>query len=154
MDCKPLLAAADGQSSEEVDNLTRNTKKFKGTEISSSTSPSFGVGSGKNIAMEVVDEMPKESFDATKAGEGWKGLSFKDSIKNTRYFTVEDREEEFDMANLPQEFMEPSDLDSLQESKWSRIVVSNEEMKKLWIPLKKVLIVKLLGRSAGYRVPS
>lgn len=33
-----------------------------------------------------------------------------------------------------------------------RIVLSNEEMKKLWIPWKKALIVTLLGRSAGYRV--
>lgn len=30
--------------------------------------------------MEVVDEMPKETFDATNAGEGWKGLSFKDTL--------------------------------------------------------------------------
>lgn len=42
------------------------------------------------------------------------GRVFPLRIPFSRYLTVEDGEEEFDMADLPQEFMEPSDLDSPQ----------------------------------------
>lgn len=94
----------------------------------------FSQSSDEEIRQHDTEAYGEKENGRTNSWEqiGENRQSWKDKIQSSRFYAEEEPENATEVfQNLPIEFLEQTDVDQ-KESEWPRVVVTNDEMRKLW----------------------
>ncbi|KAK2981990.1 hypothetical protein RJ640_007582 [Escallonia rubra] len=153
------MAAADLPSTEESDLLVRSTKKYKrrlpDSDANPSVNPTFNPSHLQQTDFPPLN--PGSIADPSGIIDPIPQIksSFVETLSKSSLYCGDEEDAETEMATIRAQASEMESrtptLAALSDQ-WPRIRISPEEMKRLWSPWRRGLIVKLLGRTVGFRL--